>query len=85
MTTPYFEPEARTAIVEMLTTGMHAWLVEMQEGSFSRPYEAESLEILLDATATATAKLLEGHADKDALLRTFALEVLDRITPQQGA
>ena len=70
-------PDARKNIVEMLEAAMKAWLVEMQEQSFSDPYEDESLHMMLEATATAIGDLLEKNPNRDALLRTFALDILD--------
>lgn len=72
-------PQARKNIVEMLDTAMTAWVIEMQEQSFSKPYDDESLDMMLEATATALGKLLEKSPNRDALLKTFALNIIDQV------
>jgi hypothetical protein len=72
-------PEARKAITEMLEAAMTAWLIEMQAQSFDDPFEDESLQMMLAATAEAVSKLLMRSPNHDALLHTFALNLLDHV------
>ena len=72
-------PEARKNIVEMLDNAMTAALTEVQEMSFSDPYDDGNINLLLEAIAAATAKLVERSGNKDALLKTFAFSLLDTV------
>lgn len=78
MTEKYL-PEARRAIVEMLENAMTAWVASMQEQSFGNPYDDESLNMMLDATATSLSKLLAKSPNRAALLQTYALNILDQV------
>lgn len=77
MTQTYL-PEARKNIVAMLDNAMTAFLKSVQKESFSDPYATENLELTLEATASAVRKLINGNPERAALLKTFALELLDQ-------
>lgn len=77
MSSNMYLPEARRNILEMLESAMSAWIVTMQEESFSAPWHEESLNLMLEATAVSVGKLLAKNPNGDALMRVFALNLLD--------
>lgn len=84
MASTKYLPEARRGILEMMDLATAAWLESMLQESFTDPDDDENIEIMLEAVASAVAKMMEQSQHKDALLRTFALNILDQVSDQQG-
>jgi hypothetical protein len=70
-------PEARKNIVEMIEAAMLSTMTEVQEASFSEPYADENLNLMLEAVTASFERLMKRSPNRAALLRTFALTLLD--------
>lgn len=74
-----FHPSVRQDLRHMMRTGFTAFFTSMQKESFSEPDTAETISILLEAVADSAADLVGDHPDRQALLKTFSIEVLDKV------
>ena len=73
-----FHPEVRKQLRNMMEKTFTAFFTSMQSESFSEPDSAETISILLEAIADASSIMVADHHDREALLNTFALDILDR-------
>jgi len=77
--TTKFHPEVRKQVRHMMETGFTAFFTTMKAESFSEPDTAESISIMLEAIADSASNMVADHPDREALLKTFALDILDRL------
>lgn len=78
MTIEARHPEVRKQLSNMLESSITALLLSLRTEVFTDPNCDANLEILTEATAAALATLAKDSQNKDAILRTFALNILDQ-------
>lgn len=78
MTTETRHPEVRKKLSSMMESSITALLQSLRAEVFTTPESDTNLEILTEATAAALATLAKDSQNKDAILRTFALNILDQ-------
>lgn len=78
MTIEARHPEVRKQLSSMLESSITALLLSLRTEVFTDPDTDANLEILTEATAAALATLAKDSQNKDAILRTFALNILDQ-------
>lgn len=78
MTIETRHPEVRKQLSSMLESSITALLLSLRSEVFTDPDSDTNLEILTEATAAALATLAKDSQNKDSLLRTFALNILDQ-------
>lgn len=76
-------PEVRNELIRYMSGSVEVYLRELTSRYFRKnPASAENRQIMLDAIAIALQKLMADDPHAPAVLRTFALEILEQETRQ---
>ena len=78
MNTNPMASDIRAEMKRLLTDGVRTQLEEITHLYFTQPATAESRQILLEAVAESLYDLTKADLTGQGVLRTFALELLDK-------
>lgn len=76
-------PEVRQELIRYMSGSMETYFRELTARYFKKnPASPENRQIMLDSIAIALHKLMANEPHSPAVLRTFALEILEQETRQ---
>jgi hypothetical protein len=82
MTDPLLSPEIRQEILDNMTRTCILWTEDLMKGYFADPTSTIAQQMVLEAYAEAITQIAKRMPNRTAALKTFALELQDRITKE---
>jgi hypothetical protein len=72
-------PDVRRQSAQMLAAANTAYIQSMMKDFFGAGFSVADLEIMFESLAEASVRVTAHLPEQKALLKTFALEVLDKV------
>ena len=75
-------PEVRRELLDNLTRACVLWTEDLMKGYFDDPKDSAAQQLILEAYAGAITQIAHRMPNRTAILKTFLIELQDRITQE---